>query len=115
MAVLQARLALKFLWRLIKEELLRKLTARFLLKQMVQPLLRFKQPPLEPTTLVMKSPRRPARLVLQLKTNTTTEINLVMKFLSWLSKLSLQGVRNNSYEPSGMLIDDEDVELVVNK
>ena len=43
------------------------------------------------------------------------EINLTVILLSRLSKLSLQGVRNNSYELRGLLIIDKDVKLVVSK
>ena len=92
----------------------------------------------------MKSLRRPARPVLWLKANTTATINLAIKpltrlnkleltafeverpllqvtktqvllFTLTLSKLSLQGVRNNSCEPSEVLTVDEDVELAVSK
>ena len=82
--------------------------------------------------------------MLWLKANTMVEINLAVKLLSRLnkleltafavgrsllqatelqllrftlilSKLSLQGVCNNSYESSGLLIVDEDVELAIRK
>ena len=102
------------------------------------------QPPLKPTRLALKSLKRPAKPVLWLKANTTTKINLAIKSLRRLSKLeltafevgrplfqvtktqvlrftltvrklSLQGVRNNSCEPSELLTVDEDVELAVSK
>ena len=129
---------------LLKEKLLRMLTVRFSTRQMVQPLLRFTQPPLEPTRLAMESFKRPARSVLWRKANTMVEINFTIKLLSrpsklelttfmagrtllqviktqvlqftlTLSKLSLQRVLYNSYEPNRSLIFDEDVELAVSK
>ena len=39
----------------------------------------------------------------------------LLQFTLILSKLSLQGLRNNLYEPSGLLNVDEDVEFVVSK
>ena len=92
----------------------------------------------------MKSLRRLARPVLWLKANKMTKINLAVRLLSrpskleliefevvrpllqvtemqllWftliLSKLNLQGAHDNSYEPSRLLIVDEDVELAVSK
>ena len=50
-----------------------------------------------------------------LTANTVTEANLAAKFLSRLSKVSLQEVRNSSCKSSGLLIDDEDVELAIRK
>ena len=47
--------------------------------------------------------------------NIVAEANLAAKLLSRLNKLSLQGVRNNSYEPSGLLINVEDVKLAISK
>ena len=47
--------------------------------------------------------------------NTVAEANLATKFLPRLSKLSLQGVRSNSYEPSGMLIVGKVFKLAINK
>ena len=50
-----------------------------------------------------------------LTANTVAEANPPIKLLPKLSKLSLQGVRNNSCEPSGMLIVDKDVKLAISK
>ena len=47
--------------------------------------------------------------------NTVAEANLAAKLLLRLSKLSLQGVCNNFYEPSGMLIIDEDIKIAISK
>jgi len=51
--------------------------------------LRFTQPPLEATWLVMKFIKRPVKSVLWLKTNTMTHMNLTVKLVSRLNKLEL--------------------------
>ena len=47
--------------------------------------------------------------------NIVAEANLIAKLLLRLNKLSLQGVRINSCEPSGLLIVDKDVKLTISK
>ena len=65
-----------------RKKLLWKLTVRLSTRHTVQSLS-------EPIWLAMMSLRRPARPVLWLRDNTTTEINLAIKSLSSLSKLEL--------------------------
>ena len=47
--------------------------------------------------------------------NIVAEANLTAKLLPRLCILSLQGVHNNSYEPSGLLIVDKNVKLAISK
>ena len=47
--------------------------------------------------------------------NTVAEAKRAAKLLPRLCKLSLQGVRNNFYELSGLLIIDEYVKLAISK
>ena len=93
------RLALRSLQRLLKEKVFWKLSVRFLTKLTVQPLLRFWQPPVETTRLMMESLRRPARSVSWLTAKTAAKTNLAATLLSRICKLSSQGVRNNPCEP----------------
>jgi len=70
---------------------------------------------MEPTWLVTTSLKRLTKPMSWLMANTVAGANLIGKLLLRLCKLNLQGVRNNSYEPSGLLIIDEDVKLVISK
>ena len=47
--------------------------------------------------------------------NIVAKVNIAAKLLPRLCKLGLQGVRNNSCVPSGLLIVGEDVKLVISK
>jgi len=69
----------------------------------------------EPTWLVTTSLKRVAKPMSWLVANTVVEANITAKLLSRLCKLNLQGVRNNSCVPSGLLIVDEDVKLTISK
>ena len=70
---------------------------------------------MEPIWLAIASLKRPAKPMSWLMANKVAEANLAAKLLLRLCKLSLQGVRNNSCKPSGMLIIDKDIKLAISK